>query len=167
MVNRLVDFLVDVVSKNGAVLLNITPKANGEIPEPVKERLLEMGQWLKVNGEAIYGTRTFAVYGEGGTKVVEGHLSERSNPDNTSKDIRFTTKEGSLYAIALDWPADGELLITTLRKGNKYYSKNIKKIELLGYKKSLDFKVGDKGLRIQLPHEKVGAHAFVFKIISE
>lgn len=166
-VNRLVDFLVDVVSKNGAVLLNITPKANGEIPEPVKERLLEMGQWLKVNGEAIYGTRTFAVYGEGGTKVVEGHLSERSNPDNTSKDIRFTTKEGSLYAIALDWPTDGELLITTLKKGNKYFSKKIKKIELLGYKKPLDFNVGDKGLRIQLPHEKVGAHAFAFKIISE
>src|SRR5680860_459896 len=83
--NRLIDFLVDVVSKNGAVLLNITPKANGEIPEPVKERLLEIGDWLKVNGEAIYGTRPWKVYGEGPAEVVEGHLTEQENHDNTAK----------------------------------------------------------------------------------
>ncbi|WP_276166157.1 alpha-L-fucosidase [Zobellia alginiliquefaciens] len=166
-VNRLVDFLVDVVSKNGAVLLNITPKANGEIPEPVKERLLEMGQWLKVNGEAIYGTRTFEVYGEGETKVIEGHLSEQKNADNTSKDIRFTTKNDQLYAIALDWPSNNELLIKTLKQGNTVYPKSIKKIELLGYEKSLEFDVTTKGLRIQLPKKQVGAHAFTFKIITE
>ena len=128
--NRLIDFLVDVVSKNGAVLLNITPKANGEIPEPVKERLLEMGEWLKVNGEAIYGTRTFEIYGEGDAEVIEGHLSENKNPDNTSKDIRFTTKGDLLYAIVLDWPQGGELVIKSLKKGNTLNKNKIASIQL-------------------------------------
>ncbi|MGC6432213.1 MAG: alpha-L-fucosidase [Jejuia sp.] len=161
--NRLIDFLVDVVSKNGAVLLNITPKADGSIPEPVKERLLEMGAWLKVNGEAIYGTRTFEIYGEGDAKVTEGHLSERNNADNTAKDIRFTTKDDKLYAIALDWPEDGELIIKSFKKGNNLLNKAIKSIDLLGGENNLKFEVKANGLHIALP-EKSGNHAFAFRI---
>ncbi|WP_282135398.1 alpha-L-fucosidase [Seonamhaeicola maritimus] len=163
--NRLIDFLVDVVSKNGAVLLNITPRADGTIPEPVKERLLEMGQWLKVNGEAIYGTRTFEIYGEGDAKVVEGHLSERNNDDNTAKDIRFTTKGDTLYAIALDWPESNELVINSLKKGNNLLTKEIKSIDFIGGPQNLKFEVKEDGLHIQLP-EKTGDHAFSFKINS-
>lgn len=162
--NRLIDFLVDVVSKNGAVLLNITPKANGEIPETVKERLLEMGNWLKVNGEAIYGTRTFKIYGEGDAKVVEGHLSEKSNADNTAKDVRFTTKGNTLYAIVLDWPKDNELIIHSLKQGNDLYKLDIKSIELLGHDGDLNFKTDSDGLKITLPKSKPGNHAFSFKI---
>jgi alpha-L-fucosidase len=161
--NRLVDFLVDVVSKNGAVLLNITPRADGTIPEPVKERLLEMGEWLTVNGEAIYGTRTFEIYGEGDAEVVEGHLSEQKNADNTAKDIRFTTKGAILYATVLDWPAGEELVIHSLKKGNKLYKNNIASIQLLGNEDNLDFTMDDEGLKIKLP-AKVGEHAFAFKI---
>lgn len=161
--NRLIDFLVDVVSKNGAVLLNITPRADGTIPEPVKERLLEMGDWLKVNGEAIYGTRTFEIYGEGDAEVVEGHLSEQKNADNTSKDIRFTTKGDTLYAIVLDWPEDEELVIHSLKKGNDLYKNEISSIQLLGNEGDLDFKTDEEGLKIRLP-AKVGEHAFTFKI---
>ncbi|MGB5264757.1 MAG: alpha-L-fucosidase, partial [Lutimonas sp.] len=162
--NRLIDFLVDVVSKNGAVLLNITPMANGEIPEPVKERLLEMGDWLKVNGEAIYGTRTFEIYGEGDAEVVEGHLSEEKNADNTSKDIRFTTKGDVLYAIVLDWPDTGELVIRSLNEGNDLYKNKIESIEFLANNEKLSFTMDKEGLKIALPKEKVGAHAFAFKI---
>lgn len=160
--NRLIDFLVDVVSKNGAVLLNITPRADGSIPEPVKERLLEMGEWLKINGEAIYGTRTFKIYGEGDAKVVEGHLSERSNADNTSKDIRFTTKDNNLYAIALDWPENNELVITSFKKGNSLLTEDIKSIDLLGSESKLRFEVKEDGLQIKLP-EKTGDYAHAFK----
>lgn len=162
--NRLIDFLVDVVSKNGAVLLNITPKANGEIPEPVKERLLEMGHWLKINGEAIYGTRTFKIYGEGDAEVIEGHLSENENADNTAKDIRFTTKGDTLYAIVLDWPSTGELVINSLKKGNTLYVNEIDSIQLLGHEGSLSFSTDDAGLKVKLPDNKVGEHAFAFKI---
>ncbi|QCX40290.1 alpha-L-fucosidase [Aureibaculum algae] len=162
--NRLIDFLVDVVSKNGAVLLNITPRADGTIPEPVKERLLEMGEWLTINGEAIYGTRTFAIYGEGDAEVVEGHLSEQKNADNTAKDIRFTTQGDTLYAIVLDWPVTGELVIRSLKEGNELYTEEIENIQLLGYEENLDFTSDSEGLKIKLPKEKVGEHAFAFKI---
>lgn len=165
--NRLIDFLVDVVSKNGAVLLNITPKANGEIPEPVKERLLEMGAWLQTNGEAIYGTRTFDIYGEGSFKAVEGHLSEQKNADNTAEDIRFTTQGDVLYAIVLDWPEGKEFTIHSLVKDNGLYPKKIKSIQLLGDNQNLKFERNSKGLTIQLPKNKVGKHAFAFKITPE
>lgn len=161
--NRLIDFLVDVVSKNGAVLLNITPRADGTIPEPVKERLLEMGQWLKVNGEAIYGTRPFTIYGEGDAEVIEGHLSEEKNADNTSKDVRFTTKGDTLYAIVLDWPEGGKKVIHSFKKGNKYLTEDIKSIQLLGHEGDLKFEMKDDGLHIDLPKEKVGDHAFSFR----
>ncbi len=163
--NRLIDFLVDVVSKNGAVLLNITPKANGEIPEPVKQRLLEMGQWLLVNGEAIYGTRTFEIYGEGDTTLKEGHLSENENPDNTAKDIRFTTKGDVLYAIVLDWPKGRKLTIKSLKHGNSLFEKTIASIQLLGHEGELQFYSNEDGLHIVLPETKVGDHAFSFKIV--
>ncbi|WKB81974.1 alpha-L-fucosidase [Cellulophaga lytica] len=158
--NRLVDFLVDVVSKNGAVLLNITPTAEGEIPAKVKERLLQMGAWLKVNGEAIYGTRTWEVFGEGPAKVVEGHLSEHKNKDNTEKDIRFTTKDGILYAIVLDWPKD-KVFITSLANTKH----QIKKIEMLGTNQKIVWEQTKNGLVIQPSKTKIGNYAFVYKIV--
>lgn len=163
--NRIIDFLVDVVSKNGCVLLNITPTADGEIPEPVQHRLLEIGDWFRINGEAIYGTRPWNIFGEGPLEVVEGHLSERKNPESTAEDIRFTVKDDILYAITLDWPGE-ELRIKSLGLGGNMPAGDIKKIECLGSEEELSWEVTDDALVVQMPEKKPGDHAFALKITS-
>lgn len=159
-VNRMIDFLVDVVSKNGCVMLNITPKANGEIPQPVVNRLLEIGKWLEQNGEAIYGTRPWKIYGEGPTKVVEGHLSERKNKDSTFEDIRFTTKNGYLYLIILDWVEDGKFTVNSL--GSETIL--IKNMEFISGSNEFIWNQKSDRLQIEVKGEKPNDSAFVFKI---
>jgi len=96
--------LADVVSKNGNLLLNIGPRSDGTIPEEVQHVLLEVGSWLMVNGDAIYGSRPWKIFGEGPTKVATGTFNEGNTAAYTSEDFRFTAKGDTLYAIELSWP---------------------------------------------------------------
>jgi alpha-L-fucosidase len=101
-----VDQLVDIVSKNGNLLLNIGPRSDGTIPEPVQQVLLDVGGWLSVNGHAIYGTRPWRVYGEGPTKVAAGSFHDTDVAKYTSEDFRSTTKGDALcdrIGLASKW----------------------------------------------------------------
>ena len=161
-VDSLVDDLVDIVSKNGALLLNIGPKPDGTIPEPEQEMLLEIGRWLKVNGASIYGTRPWRVYGEGPTRVVEGPFGDTKRKPFTGEDIRFTTRGDILYAIALAWPDSGRLVIKSLGGGaNKT---RVKDVSLLGYSGTLEWKQTARGLEVNLPGAKPCEYAFTLKI---
>ncbi|WP_299550113.1 alpha-L-fucosidase [Seonamhaeicola sp.] len=106
--NRLIDNLVDRVSKNGYLLLNVGPKPDGTIPEGAKEVLLAMGTWLETNGEAIYGTSPWFIASVGPTNLEEvGEIGfNESDQIYTPEDIRFTVKGDNLYATFLDWPGD-------------------------------------------------------------
>jgi alpha-L-fucosidase len=161
--NRLIDDLADIVSKNGCLLLNVAPHPDGTIPEDQKQRLLEMGKWLKLNGEAIYGSRPWLVYGEGPTETLVGHLADLKFDGFSDKDIRFTTNNGILYAIALGWPEDDTINIQYL--GSARYSGPVKGVQLVGHKGDLKFNRTPEGLQIKLPKKKPCEHAFVFRII--
>lgn len=161
----LIDELVDVVSKNGNLLLNVGPKSDGTIPEEARTILLQIGRWLETNGEAIYGSRPWLVYGEGPTKVTSSALNT-DRQEYTAEDIRYTTHNGALYAIALGWPASGELRLHSLYRGNPYLPGEVCSVHLLGSGADLSATQQDDGLHIKLPQAKPDDPAFTFRIIS-
>ncbi len=110
---QIVDNLVDIVSKNGNMMLNVGLRADGSLPETFRDELVKIGNWLKLNGEAIYGTRPFKVYGEG-TFNIDVASGKKQYADYlykfTAKDIRFTTKKNAIYIFTLDWPENGNTI---------------------------------------------------------
>jgi len=135
--NGVVHYLVDVVSKNGNLLINIGPRADGTIPEVMQSCLRRVGEWLRVNGEAIYGSRAWDTYKDG--------------------DVRFTRKGNTLYAIALEWPEE-EFRLTSLA------GKEVLKVEMLGLNDPITWKQDGKGLAIQPPAKRPCRYAYTFKI---
>ena len=109
--------LIDIVSKNGNLLLNVGPKPDGTITDEETATLLGTGKWLDVNGEAIYGTRPWKIYGEGPTKSASGSFADQKEPFN-AKDIRFTTKGSYLYALILGVPKEKTQIINLGLKAN-------------------------------------------------
>ena len=162
--NSLIDDLIDIVSKNGTLLLNIGPKADGTIPAEQEAVLLEIGQWLNTNGTAIYSSRPWKIFGEGPTEVKKGHHSEGGNKGFTSEDFRFTTNNDKLYAIALDWPTKGQLMIKSLALDSAHFEGTIQNVSLLGSDAALEWEQTQEGLIVNLPSERPGDHAYVFEI---
>ncbi len=157
--------LIDVVSKNGCLLLNIGPKPDGTIPEQAQKILLDMGRWLALNGESIYGTRPWKIYGEGPTKVVGGSFNDTATKPYSSEDIRFTAKGKVLYAIAMRGPTDGHVTIKALAKGSESAAPEFRSVELLGSKAKLTWARTDDGLRIDVPAGPTGGYPIAFKLI--
>jgi alpha-L-fucosidase len=156
------DQLIDIVSKNGNLLLNIGPRSDGTIPEPVQQVLLEIGAWLNLNGEAIYATRPWRVYGEGPTKVAAGSFHDSETASYTAEDFRFTTKGDVLYAIGLAWPTDGEAVIHSLSPTAA--SKPVQSITLLGSDAKPRFEQRADGLHVQLPTQARAKYAYVLRV---
>jgi alpha-L-fucosidase len=148
-----VHMLVDIVSKNGNLLLNVVLRPDGSLDPQVLTMLHQLADWTAVNGEAIYGTRPWLVYGEGAVKAKGGAFNE--NFQYTARDIRFTTKGNTLYAIALGWPEDNRIVIRSLAATADPAQNHIKRIEILGYAGELKYTQTTNGLIVELPDQKI------------
>lgn len=166
--NSLVDDMIDIISKNGSLLLNIGPKPDGTIPQEEIDLLAEIGDWLKLNGEAIYNTRPWHVFGEGSTEVPDGkhaNDAEKHRKDFNSSDIRFTKNKDSdtFYATMLAWPGDGKkITIRSINKGRVQQA--ISNVSLIGFEGKISYKQTDDGLVVTLPKGSPSKHAQVLKI---
>lgn len=153
-----IHMLIDIVSKNGNMLLSVPVRGNGTIDDKEEKILGDIAAWMDINKEAIFDTRPWKVYGEGPSTEVEVPLdgagfNESKNAPYTSADIRFVEKNGTLYAHVFEWPSDGRILIKSLAKGNGNFKGSVKKVELLGGGKA-KFRSTVEGLVVDLPSGK-------------
>lgn len=170
--STLVDMLVDMTSKNGRILLNVPPMADGSFSEDVLRELHAMGAWLELNGEAIYNTIPWIFFGEGPTEVTSpGHHGQGKQggsliPEYTAEDIRFTQNEKYLYAICLNWPGE-EIAIKTLGSKGRLHPFTIKDVSLLGCDENLEWEHSPEALIVKFPKDKPCDFAYVLKIDRE
>ncbi len=159
--------MADIVSKNGQLMLNISPKADGTIPENQKRVLLAIGRWMKKYGQAIYGTRPFVDYGEGPAKMQSGGAFVKMQSGYTAKDIRYTRKGNTVYAIVLGWPGENkQLTMTIFAKIGKAGNIKVKRVSMLGTNQKIKWRRTDGGLVVTTPSKKIDNMAVVFKLIT-
>jgi alpha-L-fucosidase len=155
--------LADVVSKNGVFLLNIPVRSDGTIDDQEEAIVKNIGHWMKTNGEAIYATRPWKVYGEGPGTGTGTDADKKFDEYRTSiSDIRFTRKDNVLYAIVLAWPMQ-PVAIKSLGKTTGLLDGAISKIELLGSDETIKWVQADDAVTIEAPQKKLFDEAAVFK----
>lgn len=159
-----ITMLVDIVSKNGNLLLNIPPRPDGSLDDIEVAILGQMATWMKINAEAIFATRPWKVFGEGPIKAQGGKFGERNERSYTAEDIRFTLKDETLFAIALGWPDDGHLAIKSLGTDAGLFPQDPAEIRLLGDTVPLKFRREPQALVVDLPQHKPCEHAYVLRI---
>ena len=157
-VSWVIHMLVDNVSKNGNLLLNVVQRPDGSLDPEVEEMLQQLAQWNAIHGEAIFGTRPWLVYGESSVKVKGGNFGE--DYKYNAREIRFTTKGATLYALALGWPADGKLVVKSLAEE----AGKINAVSLLGYNGKVDWRQSAEGLIVSLPEQKVSEYTCAVRI---
>jgi alpha-L-fucosidase len=165
---QVVQMLIDIVSKNGNLMLNIPVRGDGTIDEDEVACVEGIAGWMARNGEGIFATRPWHVYGEGPSVTTQPPAGEfggaRDVRPYTAEDIRFTSKGDVLYAFVMAWPAEGKVTIKTLAQGSQHFPGNIARVELLGGGAPLEFSRDTTGLRVKLPAAKPNDYAYAVRI---
>jgi alpha-L-fucosidase len=166
---QVVRMLIDIVSKNGNLMLNIPVRGDGTIDDDEVKVLDALAAWIEPNGEGIYGSRPWKVYGEGPSTIATAPKGQFGGAKDvrsySAKDVRFTAKGNILYAFFMAWPEDGKVTLTTLAKGSESYPQDIARVELLGGEKvPLKFDRDESGLIANLPQERPNEFAYALKI---
>ena len=161
---KVIDNLLDIVSKNGNMMLNVGLRADGSLPETFRDELLKIGKWLKVNGEGIYGSRPYVLYGEGPFSMPKSeHKFNDHKYDFTAEDIRFTTKGDTLYAYLMASPDNKQVLVKSLSP--KHIGKQtVRSVTLLESDEELKFKLTERGLLVSLPQTPPSDYAHGLRI---
>ena len=164
---QVIQMLVDIVSKNGNLMLNIPIRGDGTIDDDELKVLQALATWIAPNGEGIYSTRPWKVYGEGpSTTAPPPTRNQAGAAKYTSEDVRFTSRGDTLFAFVMGWPTGGKALIKTLTKGASAFPRDVAKVELLGVG-PLTFAHDTAGLTINLPDQKPYDYVFGFKITAK
>jgi alpha-L-fucosidase len=160
---EMVHLLVNVVSKNGNLLLNIPLPGHGKPDDDEMNFIEKFGRWMAVNSEAIYSTRPWKIAGEGPTQST-GSRAYEALPQFVAGDMRFTTRGDSLYVIALAWPGERKLLIKSLASDSPHYRGEISRIGLVGSESNLVWSRSPEGVTVNLPENPPCDYAYVLKV---
>ena len=164
-----IDMLVDIVSRNGNLLLNFPLPNSGELDYEELVVLEEITKWIAINGEGIYATRPWKIFGDGPVATAPPpsagtRFNESGRKALTAEEIRFTTKGDTLYAFVMGWP-EKESLIKPLATTSKYSPPKIKNVELLGHGGKLEWAQDEQGLVVVVPERKPCDYAITLKIV--
>ncbi len=154
---------IDAISKNGSVMLNVALKGDGTLPGNQAAYITAFGDFLKINSEGIYKTRPWKTFGEGPIQMKEGRQGENNKPFSQA-DIRFTQRDGKLYAFVLGKPTKDILIKTLAKKEGALLEKEISTIELMGSEDKTTWKRSEDGLHIELPKNLPKPNSIGFKI---
>jgi len=163
---KVIDLLVDIVSKNGNLLLNFPLPNSGELDFEEKTVLEGITAWMAVNSEGIYASRPWKIYGDGPStkvKVQPGNFNEDKQKDLTDEDVRFTTKNSTLYAFVMGWP-EKQAVLPSLGLASAQQPGKIRKVELLGFKGELKWNQDEACLKVEMPAEKISDIGITLKV---
>jgi alpha-L-fucosidase len=162
---RVIHQLVDIVSKNGNLLLDVGPRPDGTIPSEIEDRLRQIGAWLRINGEAIYQTRPADRFGEGPTQVSSGSYVADHNSDFTARDLRFTTRDRNFYIHVLGAPGS-QVEVASIRRDTPLPCGVIHHAQILGLQQPIRWAWGSNGLLLDIPEARPSDDGLVIKLTS-
>jgi alpha-L-fucosidase len=168
---ELLFWITEIASKGGNYLLNVGPTAEGLFPRESIKQLKEIGHWMNINGEAVYGTRKWITGHEGPNDILINGTESREKDGFkarfTSDDFWFTAKDRTIYVTSLKWPENRHILIKSLNKLDERQTGEIKSVQMLGCNEKLLWVTGNDGLHVTLPSKKHGSYGYVLKITTD